>query len=243
MGWNVAIAVIVIVGVVAIVLTRSGSNDSASAAAPQAANQATGQPGDHWHSYLGINVCGEWLNPAPEFEKAYDNQNSVSNVGIHSHGDGLVHTHPFFASEEGDNATLGHYLDNLGWSISDSSIDVSSGYTEPGPASDPNNRDWNNGDKCTFGEFKGKPGQVGWAIDGKVQKGNPSDYKLADGATIAIGFLPKGADLGFPPDACSAFANISDQQTAAVVSAESPCRAEATTTTTPATTTPATTTP
>ena len=239
MGWNVAIAVIVIVGVLAIVLTRNGGETSASASAPQAANQATGEPGDHWHSYLGINICGEWIDPAPEFEQAFENQGSVANVGIHSHGDGLVHTHPFFGSEEGDNATLGRFFDNVGWSISDSSIDISDGYTVAGPASDPNNRDWNNRDKCTFGEFKGMRGQVVWAVDGETRTGNPSDYKLEDGTSIAIGFLPRGADLEFPPDACSSFANISDQQAAAVVSENSPCRTDtATTTTTPATPTP-----
>ena len=39
-GWNVAIAVVVIVGVVAVVLTRGGG-DSAGSGPPRAANQAT----------------------------------------------------------------------------------------------------------------------------------------------------------------------------------------------------------
>ena len=71
-----------------------------------------------------------------------------------------------------------------------------------------------------------------------MQKGNPSDYKLQDGATIAIGFLPKGAELGFPPQACDAFANITDQNSAAILTKDSPCRADTSTTTTtaPATT-------
>ena len=59
-----------------------------------------------------------------------------------------------------------------------------------------------------------------------MQTGNPSDYKMKDGETVAIGFIPKGAELGFPPQACDAFANISDQNTAAVVSKNSPCRAD-----------------
>ena len=103
-GWNVVIAVVVIVGVVAVVLTRGGSN-SAGSGPPRAVNQATNTPGDHWHTALDVNVCGEWLDPPPAFEKPYDSPNQVANAGIHSHGDGLIHTHPFVVSEEGSNAT------------------------------------------------------------------------------------------------------------------------------------------
>ncbi len=111
------------------------------------------------------------------------------------------------------------------------------------PKGDPTQKSWSNGDTCPFGKYKGKKGELVWAVDGKAQTGNPSDYHQQDGETIAIGFLPKGAELGFPPDACTAFANISDQQTAAVVSKNSPCRSQATTTTAPtASTEPPTTT-
>ena len=53
MGWNVAIAVVVIVGVVLIIFTRSNDTSSAGTGPPHAANPTTGEPGDHWHTYLG----------------------------------------------------------------------------------------------------------------------------------------------------------------------------------------------
>lgn len=238
--WNAAIAVTVVVGILLVVLVVTDRRgEDLSNAHPLAVNQAAGVAGDHWHTFLGINICGEWIDPAPAFEKAYDNQGSVANVGIHSHGDGLVHTHPYTASEQGSNATLGHFLDNGGWSISDDEIDISGGYAWKGPASDPNGRDWSDGATCPFGQYKGQKGQVVWSVDGKMQTGNPSDYKVQDGATVAIGFLPKGVELGFPPTACDAFANISDQNSAAVISKSSPCRADTSTgTTTPATSSP-----
>jgi len=168
-----------------------------------------------------------------------DNQGEFApNVGIHSHGDGLIHTHPFTTSEQGGNATLGHFLDNGGWSISEDEIDISGGYAWSGPSSAPDKRDWSNGATCPFGPYKGEKGQVVWSVDGKTRTGNPSDYKVQDGTTVAIGFLPKGVELGFPPTACSAFSNISDQNTAAVVSKNSPCNASTSTTTTPATSSP-----
>jgi hypothetical protein len=234
MGWNVAIATVVIIGVVAIILTRSGSNDSLSNSRPLAANQTTGVAGDHWHTYLGVNICGEWINPAPAFEKAFESQSALANAGIHSHGDGLIHTHPFVTSEQGSNATLGHFLSNGGWSVSEDSLDISGGYSWVGPPSAPNFRSMSDGDKCTFGDDKGKKGELVWSVDGKMQKGNPSDYKVQDGATVAIGFLPKGAELGFPPGACDAFANITDQNSAAILTKNSPCQADTTTTTTTA---------
>jgi hypothetical protein len=240
-GWNVAIAVSVIVGILLVVLvvTDRRSNDISNSR-PLAANQSANIPGDHWHTYLGINICGEWINPAPAFEKAFDNQGNLApNVGIHSHGDGLIHTHPFTTSEQGGNATVGHFFDYGGWSMSDSDIDLSGGYHWAGPSSAPSQQQWANGDKCTFGQYKGQKGEVVWSVDGKPQTGNPADYKVQDGATIAVGFLPKGAELGFPPEACTAFSNISDQNTAAVVSKNSPCRADtSTSTTTPATSSP-----
>jgi hypothetical protein len=227
MGWNVAIAAVVIVGVVLIVFTRSNDSSSAGTGPPRAANATTGEPGDHWHTYLGVNICGQWLTAVPAFETPVGAPAGTQNAGIHSHGDGLIHTHPFVNAEEGNNATLGKYADYGGWSVSSDSIDAWTG-----PKGAPGQKSWSDGDTCTFGKYKGQKGQLTWAVDGKQRTGNPSDYHQQDGETIAIGFLPKGTDLGFPPDACTAFANISDQQSAAVLSKNSPCRAELTTTTT-----------
>ena len=62
---------------------------------------------------------------------------------------------------------------------------------------------------------------------------------MKDGETLAIYFLPKGADQPFPPDACTAFNQINDNSTANL-SKNSPCNAiDATTTTLPAATTTA----
>ena len=78
-----------------------------------------------------------------------------------------------------------------------------------------------------------------WAVDGKPKTGNPADYHQRNGETIAIGFLPEGVDLEFPPDACSAFDNISDDPSlAGVLSPASPCNDQSSTSSTaPAATT------
>jgi hypothetical protein len=85
--------------------------------------------------------------------------------------------------------------------------------------------------------------QLTWAVDGKTKTGNPADYHQQDGETLAIYLLPKGAAMPFPDQACTSFANISDQNSAAVLSKASPCRSQITTTTPGATTTAPTTAP
>jgi hypothetical protein len=224
-AWNITIAVLIIAGVVAVFLVRGGGN-SAGSGPPRAPDAAANVAGDHWHTAFQVNICGEWLTAQPQFEKPADNPNQQANVGIHTHGDDLIHTHPFVVSEEGNNATLAKFAEYGGWSVSSDSIDA-----WVGPKSKPDQKAWSNGDTCTFGPYKGKQGQLTWAIDGKTRTGNPADYKMVNGQTLGIYFLPKGVDQPFPPDACTAIANISDNAVD-VLSKSSPCRAIDTTTTT-----------
>jgi hypothetical protein len=230
-AWNVAIAAIIIVGVVAVFLVRGGGDDSSSGP-PRAPDAAANVAGDHWHTAFQVNICGQWLTAQPQFEKPADSPDQVANVGIHTHGDNLIHTHPFVVSEEGNNARLSKFADYGGWSVSSDSIDA-----WVGPQGAPKQTEWSNGDTCTFGQYKGQKGELTWAVDGKTRTGNPSDYKMVDGETLGIYFLPKGVEQPFPPAACTAFSQISDNATA-ILSKNSPCRAtDSTTTTAPGETT------
>ncbi len=152
-AWNVAIAALVIIGIVAVFLVR-GSNEDASSGAPRAPDAATNEPGDHWHTAFQVDICGEWLTAQPQFEKPADNPGQTANVGIHTHGDDLIHTHPFVVSEEGSNATLGKFADYGGWSVSSDSIDAWTG-----PAAKPKQTQWSNGDTCPAGQYKGQKGR------------------------------------------------------------------------------------
>ena len=58
---------------------------------------------DHIHQAFGVYVCGEWKLDIPEFE---------SQIGIHTHGDGVLHIHPHSQLGVGVNATLGRFLEN-----------------------------------------------------------------------------------------------------------------------------------
>jgi hypothetical protein len=84
---------IVVLGISLVVYARNDRRNTDKGAVPQIS--------DHIHMALGINVCGEWLEDLPEFESA---------IGIHSHGDGVMHIHPFSELGVGANAVFERYM-------------------------------------------------------------------------------------------------------------------------------------
>lgn len=190
-----AVAIVCVAGVLGVLfLGGIVTGDDEASAAPSPPTEAN-PAGDHWHAAFGVNVCGEWLGVPPEFETAADNPSI--RVGIHTHGDGFIHIHPFTSAEGGDNATLGRFFDYAGWSVSQRSIDVWAG-----PSTDPTKTRWKDGDRCPAdSEGGGKPGRVVFEVNCKSSSGDPADHKLADQEVVAIGFLPEGAEMGTPPTA------------------------------------------
>jgi len=60
--------------------------------------------GDHWHAIYDVVLCGQRL---PDFPQS-------PNIGIHTHGDGIIHTHPSQPDQTGRNANLGRFFSSLG---------------------------------------------------------------------------------------------------------------------------------
>ena len=106
------LALIVVLGVSLVVYARNDRNNQDIGGVPQLE--------DHIHQAFGVNVCGEWLTDLPEFE---------TPVGIHTHGDGVLHIHPFSQLGVGSNATLGRFLKSarddggLNVSVSDTELE------------------------------------------------------------------------------------------------------------------------
>ena len=193
-----ALGIIVAAGVVGIVAARPGSSLGPH---PQPADPATGQFRDHWHSAFAVDICGTFIDPPNTFETVHGNSNVAA--GLHTHGDGFIHIHPRTRSESGEHATLGEFMTFGGWSVSTNSIDLGSDAAAwAGLASDPSKRTWSNGDKCPKGTpDAGKSGVVKWSVDCLPHTGNASDYRLKDLQVVALGFIPKNADIGIPPNA------------------------------------------
>jgi hypothetical protein len=136
---------------------------------------------DHWHAMLGVNVCGRWLPNAPQFE--YRAGQGAVQAGLHTHGDGLVHVHPFTPDEAGANATLGRFVEYGGWRLDDDSFELWDG------------NEHRNGETCA-----GARATVRWSVDGEEREGDPADVKVDDGQVIALALLPEGVEIGTPPE-------------------------------------------
>jgi hypothetical protein len=173
MGWYAAIALVVVLGVAGIVLSRAEYRQELAAGADDSAPVANQ---DHWHAAYGIYACDEFL-PALTDER--------DPKGIHSHGDGIIHIHPFVRSAAGRNATLAVFADATGLELSDSRIKVPGGDT------------YKAGDtKCN-----GKDAIVQVKVNEKVITTDVDKFKLNNGDLVTIAFAPKGAELPPPPSA------------------------------------------
>ncbi len=88
----------------------------------------------HWHAAYVVRVCDDVL---PPFESDND------PLGVHSHGDGLMHVHPFFEESGYENARMSLFADAMGFEVSDGELTLPGGGT------------WRDGDLCN-----GVPGRV-----------------------------------------------------------------------------------
>jgi hypothetical protein len=224
-AWILSTIVIAVVGTLLVVLSYNDRQDEA--AVGPVANK------DHWHAYLGVNICGTWEPPVPQFEGRDGSMNPSPQAGIHSHADYLIHDHPYASDEAGKKATLGRYLEYAQSSVSSDSIRLWSNWVP--------NVDFSNGDKC---KSSGKPGVLRWKVGKlgepwptKADTGNPSDHHLGNGEIIALYFVPKGTALEQPPGSDDALKSISD------LSASEQLSVSTTTTSVPTAATSATTAP
>jgi hypothetical protein len=197
-GWIIATIAIAVVGTLLVVLSYNDRQNEA--AVGPIANK------DHWHAYLGVNLCGTWAPAVPQFEGRDGSMTPNPQAGIHSHADFLIHDHPYASDESGNKATLGRYLSYAQSHVTADSIKLWSNWVP--------NTDYTNGDKC---KGSGKPGELQWKVGKlgepwptKAMTGNPADHKIENGEIIALYFVPKGTALDQPPGSDEALKSIND---------------------------------
>lgn len=140
------------------------------------------QPGDHWHSAIGFYICDSFAGNLPN--------NDNDPLGIHGHGDGIVHVHPFTSLAGGDRARLGLYFDALQVDVTDSKIDI--GIVDAVEEGE---------DDCD-----GEPATVQMKVwdtraesdPGRIVTGDPGDLRLRDNQLITVAFVPEGTDIPRP---------------------------------------------
>jgi hypothetical protein len=147
---------------------------------------------DHWHAAFGIYVCGEWQPDIPEFE---------SPVGIHTHGDGVIHIHPFSSGGAGENATLGTFLEDTDVSLSDDELTIGSNELPDGEQT------WKEGEDQCDGEdaelVVARWENVNSDEDPALITSGLGDLRFrGDGEGYTIAFVPEGeTDIPKPPTA------------------------------------------
>jgi len=173
-------AVVVVLGSAGIVYSRDQRQPDNTR--PLAA--AAGRAGDHWHAAIGFDICGAFAPSPPD--------TGQDPLGVHSHGDGVVHIHPFSAQSAGRRAVLGIFFDSTSLKVTSSKIQV------------PGTEARNNGDKC--GDKTAQVRTKVWdsrnpSDQGRIVTGNPRDIRPTNGMLITVAFEPDGVDIPRPPSA------------------------------------------
>lgn len=106
LGFPVLIVGLLLAGGLAVFAARHNINANANLFPSYLAH-------DHIHEAYAIYDCDHFLPPIPTFE---------SSFGIHTHGDGVLHIHPYLASASGKNATLSVFDDGGGISMSSKGV-------------------------------------------------------------------------------------------------------------------------
>ncbi len=169
-------AVVVILGLALVVVSR-GDKAEADNTPPRAG-------ADHWHAAIGFYVCGNFLPNVTD-------QNDPR--GIHTHGDGVMHIHPFTDRSGGRNATLGVFFEAIEAKVTASSLRI------------PGTPEKKNGQKCDGRQAEVQT--VTWDFDGPPEakptpfEGDPSALKPSDRSLVTVAFMPKGTEIPRPPSA------------------------------------------
>lgn len=87
----------------------------------------------HWHAAYSMYICDDnGLLELPVVTGALEEQDTLGNLisqkfqrtGVHSHGDGVIHWHPYSGAATGTNAKLKVFLNNYDIKLSDSKLEL-----------------------------------------------------------------------------------------------------------------------
>jgi hypothetical protein len=204
-GFPVVLSVVVILGVSLVLFARSSREANAE---PRSA--ASDEPA-HWHAAYGFSFCGEFQR---DTEGTALVDVGEDTLGIHTHGDGVIHIHPFIDSAGGRNARLGIFFRQVALEVTDSTVTFPDGET------------WDEAeDTCTNQEGEEVPGQVviaKWnAAQDAADGDKPNDVFTDDFDDIrfendreyyTVAFVPDGEldEIPVRPDVISDLNNLSD---------------------------------
>ena len=112
--FPIAIVAICVIGVLVVAFSRNERVAAIEGAEPP-------RTGDHWHAAYGVYICDSYLPPIAD--------NGNDPTGIHTHGDGLMHIHPFGGGSAGFNARVGVWAETVGMELGSDSFTLPDGAT------------------------------------------------------------------------------------------------------------------
>ena len=121
-GFPLIVASVVILGFVLVVFARSSRDATA-----EPRSQADGADAQHWHAAYGLSFCGEFVRTSDEGTALTDVGEDA--LGIHTHGDSIIHIHPFIDSAAGRNARMQIFFDQVTLDAADSTVTFPDGET------------------------------------------------------------------------------------------------------------------
>ncbi|MEP7111873.1 MAG: hypothetical protein ABI862_01285 [Ilumatobacteraceae bacterium] len=198
--FPIAVALVVALGLLAIVYGRQ-SRPSDGTGVPRVNDGSNADA--HWHAAFGIYIC-DTFQPKTTGTKEEtgidaDGQSVLLNdkfrvLGVHSHGDGIIHYHPYSTKASGNRAKLGVYLDVYDIKLTD---------TELAMPADQGGDKWSTKDtKCD-----GKDTDLVVRVWDKFSDTGTfhdvvTDFNniriINDGMVFVVAFVPKGTDIPQP---------------------------------------------
>lgn len=198
--FPIAVAIVVVLGLLAIVYGRE-SRPSDGSGVPRVNDGVNIDA--HWHAAFGIYICDTFqpkiVGTLEETGIDSTGQSVLLNdkfkiLGIHSHGDGIIHYHPASTKSSGNRAKLGVFLDSYDIKLTDSELVM--------PAEQGGEK-WSTDDtKCD-----GKDTQLTVRVWDRFD--DPSTYHdvvtdfsniriTNDGMVFVVALVPKGTDIPMP---------------------------------------------
>ena len=259
--FPIAVVLVVVLGLLVIIYGRQ-SRPSDGSGVPRVNDGVNTD--SHWHAAFGIYICDTFQPKivGTKEETTVDSQGNTvltsdefRTTGVHSHGDGIIHYHPYSTKSSGNRAKLGVFLDVYDIKLTD---------TELVMPPDQGGETWSTDDTKCNGKDTDLITRV-WDDYSKpdVYHDVVTDFNniriTNDGMVFVVAFVPKGTNIPQPDWAAqlptlgaadggnvapsttivgaTTIAPTGSTVAGATTASVAPNAATATTTTTPATTT------
>ncbi len=196
--FGLGIVLIIALGIGVVAMARSENGGLGDNSTPPKANLQNGQAFDHWHAAFAVEVCGKELGPLQDGPQ--DMQ------GIHTHGDGLVHIHPFTRTAAGKRATLERFFKQISFTVTDSGFELPKGMTMEGGGTTVKEgvtKCAGKDGELVLAHWKDAASAAGTKPD-KIYRGNFPDVRFSeDLGAYTLAFVPKGSTDIDPPSSAA----------------------------------------